>query len=235
MRVIVRGRLYRLPWSNAADWEVTSRNERAATVQVWSNSAQAGYIANETDLIEADRDMTSPMFLSPDEPLHGKLHGSSAAGLPPSGPAASSATAVPTPAVASSRLLPPVTVARPSSSPGMGGQPLARARHSDPASAHEAARRARRELTDNQRRVLIVHAQAGADGLSGDEMADKMGGEAQYALLGPRRPQLERAGFLEKAGLRPNRRNNPVQVYRCTPSGFALAQQWMEADRARSI
>ena len=221
MSAVSRDRVYRISgWGTTSDW-VVLRRERDGNVRLSSASLQTTIIAHESKLIEtvvADRDakLSPPsLFLGPQGDA--RLCSPAAAGLgigSPFDPAASSVRAASSPDV-------------------RHGQPLART--SDPDTSRAAAIVARNKLTDNQRRVLIAHAEAGADGLSGDEMAEKMGGEAQYALLGPRRPQLERAGFLEKAGLRPNRRNNPVQVYRCTPSGFALAAQWMEADRARAI
>lgn len=192
---------YRLPlMGDVADWIVLSRSGDRA--HIYSNRLGTDLHCDFKDLELADRSVAGSLLAADDPARH---DGSSTAGP---------GSSLPGPAVCS---------APTATSPGSGGQP--RARVTDPVTAHHAADRARHKLTENQRAVLQAHAQAGPQGLTGDEMADLFGGEHTYPLYGPRRPQLERAGLLEKAGMRNNRRNNPVTVYRCTEAGYAAAEK----------
>ena len=106
--------------------------------------------------------------------------------------------------------------------PGTSNTP--RARTSDPASAHQAAHRARSNAAINADRCLLAHGHAGTTGLTGDELEQVTG--IAYQTIGPRRPALEDAGLIAKARdhdgrllRRTNRKGNPEQVYVITAAG----------------
>jgi hypothetical protein len=97
------------------------------------------------------------------------------------------------------------------------------ARHTDPNTSHQAARRAAHSAVSNSDMCLIAHAEAGTRGLNGDELEAKTG--RPYQTIGPRRPDLERAGYVEQATTAdgvPIERNNK-QVYRITDAGHREA------------
>jgi hypothetical protein len=108
-----------------------------------------------------------------------------------------------------------------------------RARNSDPQTAHQAAARARSTAALNRDRCLIAHADAGDEGLTGEELAAATG--LEYATIGPRRPRLEDDGLLVKGRrdgcewTRPNARGNAQQVYVATAAGL------VEAARLRAM
>jgi len=197
----VRTAFYRLEWSTVADWVILSRSGDQA--HVYSNTLNTDVHVPFVSLIAADRDMTSPMFLAVADPEPRTATGSasSAAGFI-GGPAASSA---------------PRTT-----SPGTGGQPLART--SDPQTAHDAANVAKSAAAHNRIKALHAHAAAGEHGLTGDELELATG--LPYEVIGPRRPALEAEGLIVKAGVtRPNRRGNAQQVYVITEAGRAVADR----------
>ena len=99
----------------------------------------------------------------------------------------------------------------------MNGQlSLTLARNTDPATAHEAAQRARHNAATNSDRCLAAHQAAGEHGLNGDELADATG--LPYQTIGPRRPALEAQGLIVKAVDRSGARikRDHKQVYRAT-------------------
>ncbi len=88
----------------------------------------------------------------------------------------------------------------------------AKARLTDPQTAHDVTKRVK--VTEHTQIVLDAHRTAGERGLTGDELEQLTG--LPYQSCGPRRPALERAGLLVKAGTRPNRRGNTEQVYKAS-------------------
>lgn len=109
--------------------------------------------------------------------------------------------------------------------PTLFDQPAAR--WTDPDTSREAAATATGLAAARRRSVLLAHAAAGDSGLTGEELAAAC--REDYAVVGPRRPSLERAGLVEYAGYRrPNSKGNPERVYRCTPAGRAEAARLTE-------
>ena len=98
------------------------------------------------------------------------------------------------------------------------------ARHSDPAAAHDAAIVAQINAAENRLAVLYAHADAGYDGLTGDELELATGKE--YQTVGPRRPWLVEHGYVANKGTRRNnRKGNAEGVYVITPAGRLLARR----------
>jgi hypothetical protein len=96
------------------------------------------------------------------------------------------------------------------------GMPVAR--RTDPHTAHTAAAKASKVVTEARRLVLKAHYDAGEYGLTGEELEEATG--RPYESVGPRRPWLEGAGWIRKSALRrPNRAGNMMQVYTITPTG----------------
>ncbi|MCB0967722.1 MAG: hypothetical protein KDB37_12875 [Ilumatobacter sp.] len=113
---------------------------------------------------------------------------------------------------------------------GIHGAPTATARPSDPATSHEAAQRASTHELSDRLLCLKAHVYAGDRGLNGDELELRTG--RPYESLGPRRPDLEKAGLLTKAtttGGKPLKRNRK-QVYVATPAG---REAWQTEEQQR--
>ena len=99
--------------------------------------------------------------------------------------------------------------------------PAPRARNTDPQPSHDAATNATHHAHDDQTIVLQAHANAGQRGLTGNELAETTGRD--YSKIGPRRPALERDGFVEKAFGEDGKRmrRGGQGVYRVTAKGIA--------------
>ena len=108
------------------------------------------------------------------------------------------------------------------------------ARTTDPAASHQAATRAATFAESNRAKVLIAHADAGPRGLTGDELEEAT--KRPYESLGPRRPSLERAGLIVKVTDEFGHalQRNKKQVYRVTPAGAQMAQQWRTVEQVAS-
>ena len=96
----------------------------------------------------------------------------------------------------------------------------ATARPSDPATSHEAARRASTHELSDRLLCLRAHVFAGARGLNGDEL-EKVTGRP-YESLGPRRRPLEQAALIAKATTTAGTllKRNRKQVYVATAAGI---------------
>jgi len=136
-------------------------------------------------------------------------------------PAAAGEVPPPPPSAASSVTSP--DVASPAQrTDALRGQPVAR--HTDPATAHDAANVAKSNAAHNRLKVLLAHYEAGERGLTGDELEQATG--LPYETLGPRRPALEADGLIVATGTRrPNRRGNMQAVYRITEAGRVVAER----------
>lgn len=99
--------------------------------------------------------------------------------------------------------------------PATSGVPVARA--TDPQPAWNAAADAKSAAARNRVRCIMAHANAGDNGLTGDELERETG--VAYETIGPRRPWLEDNGFLVAAGTRPNNGGRSVGVYVITAEG----------------
>jgi hypothetical protein len=208
MSTVLRGTHYRHPMFEAADWIVVRRHADG-TVNIYSNKLGTNVTVPETDLVVADRSEHPSLLLGLDDPDARQTLGSSAVGA--SSPTASSGTSSPG-----------FVSARPDSSPGKGGQPLART--SDPQTAHDAAHAARSTAAHNRYRVLQAHYAAGERGLTGDELAAATG--LPYAVIGPRRPSLEADGLIAATNVRrPSNRGTLQQVYAITEVGRVTAER----------
>lgn len=99
--------------------------------------------------------------------------------------------------------------------PATSGVPVARA--TDPQPAWNAAADAKSAAARNRVRCIMAHANAGDNGLTGDELERETG--VAYETIGPRRPWLERNGFIVQQGARPNNDGRNVGVYVITGEG----------------
>lgn len=91
--------------------------------------------------------------------------------------------------------------------------PLALARNTDPAPAHEAA--AKVNVHGDAWLVLRAHVEAGERGLTGDDLEAATG--RKYQAIGPRRPWLEAQGWVAATG----DRRGGKGVYVATAEGVA--------------
>lgn len=102
--------------------------------------------------------------------------------------------------------------------------PQPRARRSDPATSHQAARRASSTANATRLLVLRAHAEAGPQGLTGDELAAAIG-IIRYEVCGPRRADLrdlhQVAPQLDDRGRQVERGGKGV--WQITDAGYAAA------------
>ena len=93
--------------------------------------------------------------------------------------------------------------------------PGAHARNTDPAAAHQAAALANTNVRFDTWLVLAAHIAAGEHGMTGDDFLKRTGRD--YTRLGPRRPWLVDAGWVELADVKRKAKG----VYRATDAGRA--------------
>ena len=93
--------------------------------------------------------------------------------------------------------------------------PGAHARNTDPAAAHQAAARANANVSFDTWLVLAAHIAAGEHGMTGDDFPKRTG--RPYQSLGPRRPWLVNAGWVELT----DAKRKAKGVYRATDAGCA--------------
>ena len=99
--------------------------------------------------------------------------------------------------------------------------PTANARNTDPAPAHDAARKV--NVHGDTWLVLREHVEAGESGLTGDDLAAVTG--RPYESVGPRRPWLVEQGWVAATG----DRRGGKGVYVATPAGVAAWKHQREA------
>lgn len=111
-------------------------------------------------------------------------------------------------------------------SPAVAAAPIDEpsARATDPQPAHDAAKTAKALASERRIICLLAHETAGGEGLTGHELEAATG--IEYDVIGPRRPWLERNGFLEPNGLRrANPKGNTEGVYVITEAGRDMCRR----------
>lgn len=108
------------------------------------------------------------------------------------------------------------------------------ARHTDPETSHDAAAVAGVNAGTNRALALLALADAGVNGLTDFELADRVG--VKQTSIGVRRKELVTAGLVERAPLFPrkNADGSPCIVWRVTAAGARRARDVRTAERFRA-